>query len=72
VGGEFFCADQVSSGGGGGAGGGTGGGRTGGGGAAPTGGGGGTMDLGCGCGPGGSPMGALLVGLVALLRRRRG
>ncbi len=80
VGGDFYCVDQaMNTGGGTGAGGGGGGGaRTGGGGGTrPTGGGagggggGGAMDLGCGCGPAGSPMGALLVGLVAILRRRR-
>lgn len=77
VGGAFYCADQATSGGGGGTstGGGTGGGRTGGGGGGATGGGsgggGGTTDLGCGCGASGSPLGALLFGMVALLRRRR-
>lgn len=74
VGGINYCADDVASGGGGGAAtGGGGGARTGGGGgaAAGGGGGGGTTDLGCGCGVSDSPLGALIFGLVAVLRRRR-
>lgn len=77
VGGEFYCSDQAASGGGGGStgggSGGTGGGRSGGGSGATGGGsgGGGATDLGCGCGASGGPMGALLFGMVALLRRRR-
>lgn len=78
VGGLNYCNDDTATGGGGGTatgGGGTGGGgsRTGGGGgsAAGGGGGGGTTDLGCGCGAAGSPLGALVFGLVALLRRRK-
>ncbi|MDP2276533.1 MAG: matrixin family metalloprotease [Archangium sp.] len=75
VGGLNFCADIVSSGGGGGtSSGGGGGGRSGGGGGSSAtggGGGGGTTDLGCGCGASGGPLGALVFGLVGLLRRRR-
>ena len=72
VGGLNYCNDVVSSGGGGGtASGGGGGARTGGGGGSAAGGGGGTTDLGCGCGAAGSPLGALVFGIVVLLRRRR-
>ncbi len=74
--GTFYCVRVAASGGGGGAGGGgtssAGGGRAGGGSAAGGGaGGGGTTDLGCGCGASGGPVGALLFGAIALLRRRR-
>ena len=74
VGGLNYCADVTSGGGGGAAtGGGSGGGgsRTGGGGGAAAGGGGGPTDLGCGCGPSGAPLGGLVMGIVALMRRRR-
>jgi uncharacterized membrane protein YgcG len=77
VAGGNYCNDQAMSGGGGGSsGGGTGGGRTGGGGGTAatgggSGGGGGSTDLGCGCGASGGPLGALVFGIVALLRRRR-
>lgn len=74
--GVFYCQDELVSGGGGGGGssGGGGGARGGGSGAATGGGGGtggGTMDLGCGCGASGGPLGALVFGAIALLRRRR-
>jgi len=77
--GAFFCQDQIAAGGGGGGGttSGGGGGRSGGaGGSSATGGGGGgggggTMDLGCGCGASGGPLGALVLGVWSLLRRRR-
>ena len=73
VGGLNFCANIVSSGGGGGGGTATGGGggRKGGGGGSAAGGGGGTTDLGCGCGASGGPLGALVLGIALVLRRRR-
>jgi hypothetical protein len=74
--GVYFCQDQVPTGGGSGGGGGTtgsGGGRATGGGSAATGGGmaGGMTDLGCGCGASGGHVGALLFGVLTLMRRRR-
>ncbi|MFT3707770.1 MAG: hypothetical protein QM817_08895 [Archangium sp.] len=72
--GVFYCQDEIiSTGGGGGTTGGGGGSRGGGGGTASGGGGGtggGTMDLGCGCGASGGPVGLLVFGLIGLLRRR--
>lgn len=73
-GGQFYCVRTVMPVGGGGGGGtssSVGGGRAGGGSGAGGAGGGGTMDLGCGCGASGGPLGALLFGAIALLRRRR-
>lgn len=73
--GVFYCQDEIVSGGGGGGGATGGGGARGGGSGAATGGGGGsgggTMDLGCGCGASGGPLGALVLGVVALMRRRK-